>query len=59
MFERGLITTHGNDMGIAVVVLDTLFLGLAAVAIGIRLWSRKIQNHGLALNDYAAVLAWV
>lgn len=51
--------THGDSLGITVIVLDALFLGLAAVAIGIRLWARKIQGLDLSLNDYAAVLAWV
>ncbi|CAF9942357.1 hypothetical protein IMSHALPRED_003637 [Imshaugia aleurites] len=50
--------THGDSLGITVIVLDALFLGLAAVAIGIRLWARKIQGLDLSLNDYAAVLAW-
>lgn len=41
------------------VVTSDVLLGLTFVAIGIRLWSRKIQRHGLFLNDYAAVFAWV
>ena len=59
MSRTNLIPTRPNGLGITVVVLDTLFLSLAAVAVGIRLWSRNIQKLGLSLNDYAAVLAWV
>ena len=59
MYQRSLDPSQGDSLGITVVVLDALFLSLAAVAIGIRLWSRKIQALGLSLNDYAAVLAWV
>lgn len=59
MSRTNLTPTRGDGLGITAVVLDTLFLGLAAVAVGIRLWSRKIQKLGLSLNDYAAALAWV
>lgn len=59
MYQRSLVPTQGDSLGITVIVLDALFLGLSAVAVGIRLWSRRIQGLGLSLNDYAAVLAWV
>ena len=59
MHPRSLSISHGDGMGIATIVIDTVFLGLATVAVGIRLWSRKIQRHSLVLNDYAAMLAWV
>ena len=59
MYQRSLGPGQGDPLGTIVVVLDSVFLSLAAVAICIRLWSRKIQGLGLYLNDYAAVLAWV
>ena len=46
-------------MGVILVVITNVFLGLATIAVSIRLWSRKIQRNGLFLNDYAAMLAWV
>ncbi|CAD6591822.1 MAG: hypothetical protein ASARMPREDX12_005452 [Alectoria sarmentosa] len=58
MYQRSLIPTLGDGMGITIVVVLSLCYGLATVAIGIRLWSRKIKNFGLFLNDYAAVLGW-
>ena len=48
---------HG--LQVTVLVLDALFFALATAAIGIRLWSRRIQRHRLCLNDYAILLAWV
>ena len=59
MYQRSLAPGQGDPLGITVVVLDSFLLSLSAVAICIRLWSRKIQGQGLYLNDYAAVLAWV
>lgn len=59
MYQRSASPSHGDAMGITVIVINSVFLGLAAVAVGMRLWSRKIQRHGLFLNDYASVLSWV
>lgn len=59
MYQRSLGPGQGDPLGITIVVLDCVLLSLAAVAICIRLWSRKIQGLGFYLNDYAAVLAWV
>ncbi|KAF6232640.1 hypothetical protein HO173_009079 [Letharia columbiana] len=58
MYQRSASPSHGDAMGITVIVINSVFLGLAAVAVGMRLWSRKIQRHGLFLNDYASVLSW-
>ena len=59
MYSRSLTSSHGGAMGITLIAVGSVFLGLATVAIGVRLWSRKIQRHSLLLNDYAAVIAWV
>ena len=59
MHPRSLSISHGDGIGITTIVIDDLLLGLATVAVGIRLWSRKIQRHSLVLNDYAAMFAWV
>lgn len=59
MYQRSLGSRQANALGILEPVIYSIFLGLAAIAVGIRLWSRKIQRHGLSINDYAVVLAWV
>ena len=59
MYQRSVGPSHGDAMGITVIFINSVFLGLAAVAVGMRLWSRKIQGHGLFLNDYASVVSWV
>lgn len=48
-----------NSLGLLVISLDAIFLVLSAIALGIRVLSRSIQKHGLSLNDYLALLAWV
>jgi hypothetical protein len=48
-----------NSLGLLVISFDAIFLVLSATALGIRLLSRRIQKHGLSLNDYLALLAWV
>lgn len=53
------IPATGDSLGIAVIVVDVVFLALAAVAIGLRLWSRRITSLALSLNDYLVVMAWV
>ena len=59
MDRRSLIQAEKNPLGVTVLVLDSFFLFLAAVALAIRITSRKIQGLQLCLNDYAAIIAWV
>ena len=59
MYRRSLIQAEKNPLGVTVLVLDSFFLFLAAVALAIRITSRKIQGLQLCLNDYAALIAWV
>ena len=59
MHPRNLSPSNGQAMGTINIAINSVFLGLAAVAVGIRIWSRRIQRHVLALNDYAVILAWV
>lgn len=51
--------SYGCAVDTTLIICGYTFLGLATIAIGIRLWSRKIQRQALMLNDYAAMLAWV
>ncbi|KAM0801841.1 hypothetical protein BDR22DRAFT_888293 [Usnea florida] len=59
MHPRSLSSSQGQATGIINIAINSVFLCLAAVAVGIRLWSRRIQRHVLCLNDYAVILAWV
>lgn len=59
MYPRSLSPSYGCPVGSTLIICGYTFLGLATIAIGIRLWSRKIQRKALILNDYAAMLAWV
>ena len=60
LLERaGIIDPGSQDLGPHVVILDSIFLTLATIALGIRIWSRKIKGYDLCLNDYAVLVAWV
>ncbi|KAL8831712.1 MAG: hypothetical protein Q9170_005174 [Blastenia crenularia] len=48
-----------NSLGLTVVSIDAIFLALSAIALAIRLNSRRLTGHRLCLNDYLALLAWV
>ena len=41
------------------VTIISVFSGLAAVAVVLRYWARKIQNMSLELNDYLILLGLV
>ena len=56
---RSLIPATGESLGITVIVLDAVFLTLAAIAICFRLWARKLNRLSLCFNDYAIIAAWV
>ena len=59
MYRTSVIQPEKNPLGVTVLVLDSLFLFLAAVALAIRITSRKLQGLQLCFNDYAALTAWV
>lgn len=59
MLPRSLLPATGASLSIAVVVLDAVFLFLAAVALAMRVWSRRISEQPLCLNDYLVICAWV
>ena len=46
-------------MDVKAIVIDSVLLSLATIAISIRLYSRKLQRHSLLLNDYTAMFSWV
>ena len=59
MHQRRLASYKNDGLGLTVIALDAIFLGLSALALCLRIASRHIQGHGLCLNDYAAIMAWV
>lgn len=59
MYPISLNVSHGRSISIIYIVIAYVFLGLATLAVSIRLWSRKIQRQNLVLNDYTAILGWV
>ena len=59
MYPRSLSLNHGDTIDITLIVIADVFLGLATLAVGIRLWSIKIQRHSLVLNDYSAIVGWL
>lgn len=59
MYPISLNVSHGCSISIIYIVIAYVFLGLAPLAVSIRLWSRKIQRQNLVLNDYTAILGWV
>ncbi|MCJ1350343.1 MAG: hypothetical protein MMC33_000324 [Icmadophila ericetorum] len=52
------IPATGDGLGIAIIAVDVVFLAIAAVAIVLRLWSRRLTHLHFTLNDYLIVLAW-
>lgn len=55
----GLIPSSADSLGIALLIVDFVFIALAAIAILLRVWARRIQKASLCLNDYAVMVAWV
>lgn len=54
-----LISVAGNSRGITQIIVTTLFLLLATLAVVARVWARRIKTFALVFNDYAAVFALV
>jgi hypothetical protein len=50
---------RNNTEGIELLVLIVLFLAFATIAVGLRIWARRIKRRSLGFNDYACFVAWV
>ena len=50
-YPRSLIHAEKNPLRATIILFDSFFLALAAVALGIRIVSREKQGHHLCLND--------
>jgi len=48
-----------DSCGVNLIIVDVIFFALAVVAVGLRLWARRIMKTRLCLNDYAIILALV
>ena len=59
MYRRDLDIDERTPLGVASIAINSVFVGLAALALCIRFNSRRIQGLQLSFNDYAALLAWV
>ena len=46
-----------SQIGVSTIIVTIVFEVLALLAIGLRVWSRRIQRLQFALNDYAAFIA--
>lgn len=59
MSQSGFSLDERAPLGVASIAINSVFVGLAALALGIRFNSRRIQRLRLSFNDYAVLLAWV
>ena len=59
MHQKRATLVQRSPLGVISIVIDAVFLGIAAIALAIRLGSRKLQGSRLCFNDYAALLTWV
>jgi len=48
-----------SHKGIEVIATCTFFSTLAAVAVGLRIWARRLKNVSLSFNDYFVLAAMV
>ena len=48
-----------NPQGLTILILCSIFAGLAVITVGLRLWSRRLKKQKLCLNDYSVLIALV
>ena len=48
-----------NSHGTQRIIVEVFFLALDFVAVGLRLWSRRLKHRSLEFNDYAILTALV
>jgi len=49
----------GDAAGVTLLFFALFSLVLAAIAIGLRIWVRRMRSTPLALNDWMLILGWV
>lgn len=47
--------THGTQR----IIVEVVFLALDFIAVGLRLWARRLKRRSLEFNDYAILAALV
>jgi hypothetical protein len=53
------IGVQSNPRGQKLIIILTVFLFLSIIAVGLRLWGRRIQHKSLVFNDYAIMVGLV
>lgn len=53
----GLTETH--VLGVRDLGIEAAFLVIATLALGLRLWARRISQRQLRFNDHTILVAWV
>ena len=53
------IPLAGNIQGINEIVVGAVFITLDMIAVGLRLWCRRLKNKKLQINDYTIIAALV
>ena len=48
-----------NSHGTQRLIVEVVFLALDFVAVGLRLWARRLKHRSLEFNDYAILTALV
>ena len=48
-----------NSHGTQRIIVEVVFLALDYVAVGLRLWARRLKHRSLEFNDYAILTALV
>ena len=57
-FTMGALS-QTNPRGLTILIICSVFGGLAIFAVCLRLWSRKLKRQQLCLNDYSVLIALV
>ena len=55
----GLIPSSGDEKGIMLISVSTVFLALAMIAVAMRIWSLHLKKRPLNLNDTLVLIALV
>lgn len=49
----------GNPYGIAMVICGSGLLVFSVLAVGLRIWARRLKKRALVVNDWAVIAALV
>ena len=54
-----MFTSRGDSESVKLLAVTVIFLALAVIAVGLRIWARTIKRVMLQMNDYYIFLALV